>query len=123
MGIGFVKFFKKKPSIFAIGMHLDKYWIAHFLIDQQSNDDDGDYVCGGGDNIRHAWNGFGGDGIAEACKLRNNKSSCVTLIFAQYLLIVIVFIIPIISYISYQHYQLQASEKRATEGRDTYLPS
>ena len=75
---------QKKPSIFAIGMHLNKYWIAHFLIDQQSNDDDGDYVCGGGDNIRHAWNGFGGDGIAEACKLRNNKSPCVTLIFAQY---------------------------------------
>ena len=93
MGIGFVKFLKKKPSIFAIGMHLNKYWIAHSLIDQQSNDDDGDYVCGGGDNIRHAWNGFGGDGIAEACKLRNNKSSCVTLNII--LPIVIVFIIPI----------------------------
>ena len=84
---------QKKPSTFAIGMHLNKYWITHSLIDQQSNDDDGDYVCGGGDNIRHAWNGFGGDGIAEACKLRNNKSSCVTLNII--LPIVIVFIIPI----------------------------
>ena len=67
--------------------------------------------------------------VLEGMALQKRASYVITSRPAQHsfslniLPIVIVFIIPIISYISYHHYQLQASEKRATEDRYTYLPS